>query len=111
MRASGTGELASMGAAVPYSVAVEFYFPGGLAIALTGDGAMQMNGRTPADATSTAIVDWQSTAPLGSANKYTSVGGAGHPVPPRSRLSTLGHPIRQVSTSDLGSGGQGARLR
>jgi pyruvate dehydrogenase (quinone) len=44
MMASGSGNLASMGAAVPYAVAAKFCFPDRVAIALTGDGAMQMNG-------------------------------------------------------------------
>jgi pyruvate dehydrogenase (quinone) len=44
MMASGSGNLASMGAAVPYAVAAKFCFPDRVCIALTGDGAMQMNG-------------------------------------------------------------------
>ncbi len=44
MMASGSGNLATMGAAVPYAVAAKFCFPDRVAIALTGDGAMQMNG-------------------------------------------------------------------
>jgi len=44
MLASGSGNLASMGPAVPYAIAAKFCFPDRVAIALTGDGAMQMNG-------------------------------------------------------------------
>ncbi|MGN6506781.1 MAG: thiamine pyrophosphate-requiring protein [Tepidisphaeraceae bacterium] len=44
MMASGSGNLATMGPAVPYAVAAKFCFPDRVAIALTGDGAMQMNG-------------------------------------------------------------------
>jgi len=44
MMASGSGNLATMGPAVPYAVAAKFAFPDRVAIALTGDGAMQMNG-------------------------------------------------------------------
>lgn len=44
MMASGSGNLASMGAAVPYAVGAKFCFPDRICIALTGDGAMQMNG-------------------------------------------------------------------
>ncbi len=44
MMASGSGNLATMGPAVPYSVAAKFCFPDRVAIAVTGDGAMQMNG-------------------------------------------------------------------
>jgi pyruvate dehydrogenase (quinone) len=44
MLASGSGNLATMGPAVPYAVAAKFCFPDRVAIALTGDGAMQMNG-------------------------------------------------------------------
>ena len=42
--ASGSGNLATMGPAVPYAVAAKFCYPDRVAIALTGDGAMQMNG-------------------------------------------------------------------
>jgi pyruvate dehydrogenase (quinone) len=44
MMASGSGNLASMGAAVPYAVGAKFCFPNRVCIAVTGDGAMQMNG-------------------------------------------------------------------
>src|SRR5207237_4052720 len=44
MMASGSGNLATMGTAVPYAVAAKFCYPDRVAIALTGDGAMQMNG-------------------------------------------------------------------
>ena len=44
MLASGSGNLATMGAAVPYAVAAKFCFPDRVCIAVTGDGAMQMNG-------------------------------------------------------------------
>ncbi len=44
MLASGSGNLASMGAAVPYAVGAKFCFPDRVCIAVTGDGAMQMNG-------------------------------------------------------------------
>jgi pyruvate dehydrogenase (quinone) len=44
MMASASGNLCTMGPAVPYAVAAKFCFPDRVAIALTGDGAMQMNG-------------------------------------------------------------------
>jgi pyruvate dehydrogenase (quinone) len=44
MMASGSGNLATMGPAVPYALAAKFCFPDRCCIALTGDGAMQMNG-------------------------------------------------------------------
>ncbi len=44
MMASLSGTLASMGAAVPYAIAAKFAHPTRPAIALAGDGAMQMNG-------------------------------------------------------------------
>ncbi len=44
MMASGSGNLASMGAAVPYAVGAKFCYPHRVCIAVTGDGAMQMNG-------------------------------------------------------------------
>ncbi|MBY0358246.1 MAG: thiamine pyrophosphate-requiring protein [Candidatus Obscuribacterales bacterium] len=44
MMASVSGGLASMGCAVPYAIAAKFAFPDRPAIALVGDGAMQMSG-------------------------------------------------------------------
>ena len=44
MMASGSGNLATMGPAVPYAVAAKFCYPERCCVALTGDGAMQMNG-------------------------------------------------------------------
>lgn len=44
MRISLSGNLATMGSAVPYAIAAKFAFPDRVVIALPGDGAMQMNG-------------------------------------------------------------------
>lgn len=44
MMASLSGNLATMGPGVPYVIAAKFAHPGRPAIALVGDGAMQMNG-------------------------------------------------------------------
>ena len=44
MMASLSGNLATMGPGVPYVIAAKFAFPDRMAIALAGDGAMQMNG-------------------------------------------------------------------
>ncbi|HEY2408819.1 MAG TPA: thiamine pyrophosphate-requiring protein [Polyangiaceae bacterium] len=44
MMASLSGGLATMGPAVPYAIAAKFVHPERVAIALVGDGAMQMNG-------------------------------------------------------------------
>ncbi|MGH8116947.1 MAG: thiamine pyrophosphate-requiring protein [Rhodanobacteraceae bacterium] len=44
MMASLSGGLATMGTGVPYVIAAKFAFPDRVAIALVGDGAMQMNG-------------------------------------------------------------------
>jgi pyruvate dehydrogenase (quinone) len=44
MMASLSGNLATMGVGVPYAIASKFAFPHRAAIALVGDGAMQMNG-------------------------------------------------------------------
>jgi len=44
MRGSLSGTLATMGSAVPYAIAAKFAHPERVAIALAGDGAMQMNG-------------------------------------------------------------------
>ncbi|SDO36719.1 pyruvate dehydrogenase (quinone) [Nakamurella panacisegetis] len=44
MRGSLSGTLATMGPAVPYAIGAKWAHPGRPAIALVGDGAMQMNG-------------------------------------------------------------------
>lgn len=44
IRGSLSGTLASMGPAVPYAIGAKFAHPDRPAIAITGDGAMQMNG-------------------------------------------------------------------
>ncbi|TNC23759.1 thiamine pyrophosphate-requiring protein [Amycolatopsis alkalitolerans] len=44
MRGSLSGTLATMGPAVPYAIGAKFAFPDRPVVALTGDGAMQMNG-------------------------------------------------------------------
>jgi pyruvate dehydrogenase (quinone) len=44
MKASLSGGLATMGPGVPYAIAAKFTNPDKCAIALVGDGAMQMNG-------------------------------------------------------------------
>ena len=44
MRAAHSGNLASMGAAMPYAIAGKFAYPHLPAVAFVGDGAMQMNG-------------------------------------------------------------------
>ena len=44
MLGSLSGNLATMGPAVPYAIAAKFCHPDRVAIALAGDGAMQMNG-------------------------------------------------------------------
>jgi pyruvate dehydrogenase (quinone) len=44
MMASLSGNLATMGPGVPYAIAAKFAHPDRVAIALVGDGAMQMNG-------------------------------------------------------------------
>ena len=44
MMGSLSGSLATMGAAVPYAISAKFAYPDRTVIAITGDGAMQMNG-------------------------------------------------------------------
>jgi len=44
MRAAHSGNLASMGAAIPYAIAAKFAYPDLPALCFVGDGAMQMNG-------------------------------------------------------------------
>jgi pyruvate dehydrogenase (quinone) len=43
-KASLSGNLATMGPGVPYALAAKFTHPSRVAVALVGDGAMQMNG-------------------------------------------------------------------
>jgi len=44
MKASLSGNLATMGPGVPYAIAAKFAYPDRVAIAMVGDGAMQMGG-------------------------------------------------------------------
>jgi pyruvate dehydrogenase (quinone) len=44
MMATLSGTLATMGPGVPYAIAAKFAFPNRVAVAMVGDGAMQMNG-------------------------------------------------------------------
>ena len=44
MRSTLSGNLATMGCGVPYAVGAKFAHPGRPAVAMVGDGAMQMNG-------------------------------------------------------------------
>ncbi|MDB4911887.1 MAG: thiamine pyrophosphate TPP-binding protein [Gemmatimonadetes bacterium] len=44
MKSSLSGSLATMGSAVPYALAAKMAFPDRVAIAIAGDGAMQMSG-------------------------------------------------------------------
>ncbi|MCG7600854.1 thiamine pyrophosphate-requiring protein [Halomonas sp. McH1-25] len=46
MMASLSGGLATMGNGVPYAIAAKFAYPERVAIAMVGDGAMQMNGNS-----------------------------------------------------------------
>jgi pyruvate dehydrogenase (quinone) len=46
MLASVSGTLATMGCGIPYAVAAKFAYPERVALALIGDGAMQMSGLT-----------------------------------------------------------------
>ncbi|HEY5303302.1 MAG TPA: thiamine pyrophosphate-requiring protein [Acidimicrobiales bacterium] len=44
MKASLSGNLATMGPGVPYAIAAKFAYPDRVAVAMVGDGAMQMGG-------------------------------------------------------------------
>jgi pyruvate dehydrogenase (quinone) len=46
MLASVSGTLATMGCGIPYAIAAKFAYPDRVAIAMIGDGAMQMSGLT-----------------------------------------------------------------
>jgi len=58
MMASLSGTLASMGSAVPYAIAAKFAWPERVAIALAGDGAMQMGSLTELITISRYWRDW-----------------------------------------------------
>jgi pyruvate dehydrogenase (quinone) len=44
MKATNSGNLATMGPGVPYAIAAKFAFPNRPVVAMVGDGAMEMNG-------------------------------------------------------------------
>ncbi len=46
MKASLSGNLATMGPGVPYAIAAKFAYPERVAVAMVGDGAMQMGSMT-----------------------------------------------------------------
>jgi pyruvate dehydrogenase (quinone) len=58
MMASLSGGLATMGPGVPYAIAAKFAFPDRVAIALVGDGAMQMNGNAELTTIATYWKQW-----------------------------------------------------
>jgi pyruvate dehydrogenase (quinone) len=58
MLASVSGTLATMGCAIPYALAAKLAYPDRPAIALLGDGAMQMNGLTELVTVANAWRDW-----------------------------------------------------
>ncbi len=59
MMASLSGTLATMGPGVPYAIAAKFTHPDRPAIALVGDGAMQMNGNEGLITISKYWKDWR----------------------------------------------------
>jgi len=59
MKASLSGGLASMGAAVPYAIAAKYSDPDRPVIALVGDGAMQMNNMAELITVAKYWRDWQ----------------------------------------------------
>jgi pyruvate dehydrogenase (quinone) len=56
--ASLSGTLATMGAGVPYAIAAKFCHPRRVAVALVGDGAMQMNGMNELITAAKYHADW-----------------------------------------------------
>jgi pyruvate dehydrogenase (quinone) len=58
MKASVSGTLATMGCALPYALAAKLAYPDRVAIALLGDGAMQMNGLTELVTVANTWRDW-----------------------------------------------------
>ncbi|SEG95603.1 pyruvate dehydrogenase (quinone) [Actinacidiphila yanglinensis] len=59
MRGSLSGTLATMGPGVPYAIGAKFAHPDRPAIALVGDGAMQMNGMAELITAAKYFRDWQ----------------------------------------------------
>ncbi|HJP98494.1 MAG TPA: thiamine pyrophosphate-dependent enzyme, partial [Rhodanobacteraceae bacterium] len=59
MMASLSGGLATMGPGVPYVIGAKFAFPDRVAIALVGDGAMQMNGNAELITIADYWKEWQ----------------------------------------------------
>jgi pyruvate dehydrogenase (quinone) len=59
MLATLSGNLATMGPGVPYAVAAKFAFPDRVAVALVGDGAMQMNGNSELVTIAKYWKEWQ----------------------------------------------------
>ncbi|MEV4941531.1 thiamine pyrophosphate-requiring protein [Streptomyces zaomyceticus] len=59
MRGSLSGTLATMGPGVPYAIGAKFAHPDRPAVALVGDGAMQMNGMAELVTAAKYHQDWQ----------------------------------------------------
>ena len=59
MLATLSGTLATMGSGLPYALAAKFAFPGRPAIAIVGDGAMQMSGITALISVAHSWREWQ----------------------------------------------------
>jgi pyruvate dehydrogenase (quinone) len=58
MKASLSGNLATMGPGVPYAIAAKFAFPERVAVAMVGDGAMQMGGMAEMLTAAKYYKDW-----------------------------------------------------
>ncbi|WP_327302243.1 thiamine pyrophosphate-requiring protein [Streptomyces sp. NBC_01298] len=59
MRGSLSGTLATMGPGVPYAIGAKFAHPGRPAVAIVGDGAMQMNGMAELITAAKYYGDWE----------------------------------------------------
>jgi pyruvate dehydrogenase (quinone) len=59
MMASLSGTLATMGPGMPYAVAAKFAYPERVAVAMVGDGAMQMNGNNALITVSRYWKEWK----------------------------------------------------
>jgi len=129
MMASLSGNLATMGCGVPYAIAAKFAYPDRVAIALVGDGAMQMNGlaelvtvakywRRWTDPRLVVLVlnnrDPGHLGAAGDGGQSEVRGVAGHPRPALRSLRRddrpEGHPRRDPGRDRPGLGG-GARRR
>ncbi|MGX1478660.1 UNVERIFIED_CONTAM: pyruvate dehydrogenase (quinone) [Streptomyces canus] len=117
MRSSLSGTLATMGPGVPYAIGAKFAHPDRPAIALVGDGAMQMNGmhgradhrgQVPGSVGGSAADRRHLEQPRPQPGHLGDAGHGGRPVLP-ALAAAPGRPVRRVRPlprSDRDPGGE-----